>query len=65
MFLEESQQARLSASDTKKRKCVVDEIHKLKTKRQRLENDTCELNKCADDFCLNAHYATVCQAEMQ
>ena len=59
---------RLSASDTKKRNCTVDEIDELKTKRQHLENDICELNKCSDNFCLNAEkrcYVTVCHAEMQ
>ena len=37
-----------------KRKCIVNEIDELKTKRQHLENDICELNKWTDDFCLNA-----------
>ena len=50
MFLGESHQVRLSASETKKRKYNVDEIDELKTKRQCLENGISELNKCTDVF---------------
>ena len=32
----------------------MDEIDELKAKRHHLENDISELNKCADDFCMNA-----------
>ena len=38
----------------KKGKCVVNEIDKLKTKRQHMENGMSELNKWTDDFFFNA-----------
>ena len=51
---EDLQRARLTEGETKKRKCVIDEIDNLKSKRQHLETDITELSKCADDFSLNA-----------